>query len=99
MRRILVVAALGFAAASISPVQAEETVASTVAMQLDLQSLEYTRHTREHRLAEMEWNMERQDRWRRRHRDDGYSYGRRYGGPPPWAPAHGYRRQYRDWDD
>lgn len=66
---------------------------------LDQRPVEYIRHTREHRMAEIEWNMERQERWHRRHYGYRYGYGPRYGGPPPWAPAYGYRRQYRDWDD
>lgn len=65
---------------------------------LDRLPAEYTRHNREHRMWEIERNMERQDRYGRhrygRDYDRGYGYGRRHGGPPPWAPAHGYRRHH-----
>lgn len=58
---------------------------------LDKLPAEYTRHNRDHRMAEMEYHQQRQRYYRRDRYDDGYGY-RRHGGPPPWAPAHGYRR-------
>ncbi|CAM5183011.1 putative protein OS=Bosea thiooxidans OX=53254 GN=SAMN05660750_00044 PE=4 SV=1 [Bosea thiooxidans] len=101
MRRFIILAALFAGAAGLSPASASEALPSAFEKQLDRLPVEFARHTREHRMAEIEWNMRRQDRWRHRYRDDGYGYGygRRYGGPPPWAPAYGYRRQYRDWVD
>jgi hypothetical protein len=51
----------------------------------------YARHTREHRMAEIQWNLERQNRMRRYQRDD-YRYGRGRGYGPP--PGYGYRRGY-----
>lgn len=58
---------------------------------LDKLPAEYTRHNRDHRIAEMEYYQQRQRYYRRDRYDDGYGYGHRRGAPPPWAPAHGYR--------
>lgn len=96
MRCLLIAAAIAVGstmAASAAP----QTFAQSAA--LDKLPVELTRHTREHRMAEIEWNIERQERWRRRHYGSRDGYGPRYGGPPPWAPAYGYRRHYRDWGD
>lgn len=94
--RYLTLAALSFCIGGGFSAQSHESLSTDVARSLGDQPVEYARHTREHRLAEIEWRMDRQDRRRGRYSD--YGYGRRYGGPPPWAPAHGYRRHHRDWD-
>jgi hypothetical protein len=96
MRRLLIAAAIAVCSAMTASAAPQNFAQSTA---LDKQPAEYARHTREHRMAEIEWNVERQERWRRRHYGHRDYYGPRYGGPPPWAPAYGYRRQYRDWDD
>ena len=64
---------------------------------LDQLEATYVRHNREHRMWEIERNLERRDYYR--HRGYGYGYGRRHGGPPPWAPAHGrrYHDRYDRW--
>lgn len=96
MRHIIFAAAVALGAA-ITPAAASETFAGAAG--LDRLETTYVRHNREHRLMEVERSMDRQDRWERRaryrdrdyRRGDGYGYGRRHGGPPPWAPAHGRR--------
>lgn len=98
MRRYLMAAGLALAAFATAPASAApQTVPQAEA--LDRLPAEYTRHTREHREWEIQRNMERQhrrDSYRHHGRgyDRGYGYGRRHGGPPPHAPAHGYRRNY-----
>jgi len=97
MRRILMAAGLALAAIATTPATAApQTV--PLAQALDGLPAEYARHTREHRHWEIQQNMERQhrrDSYRHgRGYDRGYGYGHRYGGPPPHAPAYGYRRHY-----
>lgn len=98
MRKLLIAAGLALAAFAASPASAApQSLPKTEA--LDRLPAEYTRHTREHRMWEIQRNMERQHRrdYYRHGRgyDRGYGYGRRHGGPPRWAPAHGYRRHHR----
>ncbi|CAM5197972.1 putative protein OS=Bosea thiooxidans OX=53254 GN=SAMN05660750_00925 PE=4 SV=1 [Bosea thiooxidans] len=104
MRRILMAAGLTLAALAATPAGAAPQ-SLPQAEALDRLPAEYTRHTREHRMWEIQRNVERQQRrdhyrygrgYDRRY-DRGYGYGRRHGGPPPHAPAHGYRqhRYYR----
>ena len=97
MRGILMATGLALAVMAAAPATAAP-VTLPQAEALDRLPAEYTRHTREHRMWEIQRNMERQQRhgYDRRGRgyDRGYGYGRRYGGPPPHAPAHGYRRHY-----
>lgn len=93
MRHLLIAAAIALGAA-VTPAAASEAFSGGAA--LDKVEASYTRHTREHRHWEIQRNLERQDRWERRHRyRDDYGYGRRHGGPPPWAPAHGRRHHDR----
>jgi hypothetical protein len=94
MRQFLIAAALSLGAA-IAPAAASETFAGSAG--LDKLETSYVRHNREHRMWEIQRNLERQERYGYRdrgYRHRGYGYGRRYGGPPPWAPAYG--RRYRD---
>lgn len=102
MRQFLIAAAIALGAAA-TPAAAGEIFPAAPA--LDRLEATYVRHNREHRMWEIERHMERQERWDRRARyrdrydDRGYGYGRRYGGPPPWAPAHGrrYHERYDRW--
>lgn len=101
-RRLLIVglvAGLAVAAPALSggALAAPDRSAPVRIEELDQLPAAYARHNREHRMWEIQRNMERQDRYERRHRyrdGYGYGYGRRHGGPPPWAPAHG--RRHRD---
>ena len=97
MRHILIAAAIALGAAA-TPAAAGEAFGG--ASRLDQLEATYVRHNREHRMWEIQRNMERQQRhgYDRRgrgyDRGYGYGYGRRYGGPPPHAPAYGYRRHH-----
>ncbi len=95
MRHILIAAAIALGAAA-TPAAAGEAFGG--ASSLDKLEATYVRHNREHRMWEIQRNMERQERYGHRGRgyDRGHRYGyeRRHGGPPPWAPAHG--RRHRD---
>ncbi|MGO4173025.1 hypothetical protein [Bosea sp. TAF32] len=97
MRRILMAAGLALAAIAATPASAAPH-SIPQAEALNRLPAEYTRHTREHREWEIQRNMERhhrRDSYRHgRGYDRGHHYGRRYGGPPPHAPAHGYRRNH-----
>lgn len=97
MRKLLIAAGLALAALAASPAGAAPQSLPKTEM-LDRLPAEFTRHTREHRHWEIQRNMERQHRrdYYRHGRgyDRGYGYHRRHGGPPPWAPAHGYRRHH-----
>ena len=97
MRRILMAAGLALAAMAATPAGATSQ-SFPKAEALDQLSADYVRHYREHRMWEIQRNMERQERWERRGygRGHGYSYGHRYGGPPPHARAYGYRRHQYD---
>lgn len=100
MRQLLIAAAIALGAAA-TPSVASEVFKGSAA--LDKVEATYARHTREHRMWEIQRNMEMQERYGRRgyrHRgyDDGYGYGRRYGGPPPWAPAYGRRYEERYYE-
>lgn len=97
MRRFLMAAGLALAAIAASPASAApQSIPQAEA--LDKLPAEYTRHTREHRHWEIQRHMERQQRhgYYRHGRgyDRGYGYRHRYGGPPPHAPAYGYRRNH-----
>ena len=93
MRQLLIAAAIALGAAA-TPATASEAFSGAAA--LDKVEATYARHTREHRMWEIQRNMERQQRYERRHRyRDDYGYDRRRGGPPPWAPAHGRRHHDR----
>lgn len=67
-------------------------VAPAVARALDQIGAEFTRHTREHRMAEIQWNLERQQRYGRRGYGPPAGYGNRRGYGP--APGYGYRGGY-----
>jgi hypothetical protein len=103
MRRILMAAGLALTAIAATPAGAVPQ-SLPQAGALDRLPVEYTRHTREHRMWEIQRNMERQQRYDHRRYGRGYDrrydrrygYGRRYGGPPPHAPAYGYRRHHYD---
>lgn len=94
MRHLLIAATIALGAAVI-PAAAGEAFKGASA--LDQLEATYVRHNREHRMWEIERNLERRDYYR--HRGYGYGYGRRHGGPPPWAPAHGrrYHDRYDRW--
>jgi hypothetical protein len=93
MRHLLIAAAIALGAA-VTPAAASESFSGATA--LDKVEATYVRHTREHRMWEIQRNLDRQNRYERRHRyRDDYGYGRRRGGPPPWAPAHGRRAHDR----
>ncbi len=99
MRHILIAAAIALGAAA-TPAAAGEAFGGAAG--LDKLEATYVRHNREHRMWEIQRNMEMQQRYGHRGRgyDRGYDRGPRYGyerrngGPPPWAPAHG--RRYHD---
>lgn len=83
-------------AASLSAAQAGEMLPDDIAQRLDHQPLEFTMtEAKRERLMIIHENMARQRYHQRRYGYDG-GYGHRYGGPPPYAPAYGYRRS--DWD-
>lgn len=71
---------------------------AAIARALDGLDLTFVRHTREHRMWEIQRNLERQNRGRGygygrgydRGYGDGYGRGRGYGPPP----GYGYRRGY-----
>lgn len=93
MRQLLIAAAIALGAA-VTPAAASETFSGAAA--LDKVEASYVRHGREHRIWAFQHNIERQQRWERRHRYRGdYGYRRHHGGPPPWAPAHGRRHHDR----
>ncbi|MGO4172771.1 hypothetical protein [Bosea sp. TAF32] len=99
MRRLAITAFVGFGiAASLTSVHAGEALPRDVARRLDKQAAEFTMsEAKRERLMIIQENMGRQRYYERRHGyGGGYGYGRRYGGPPPWAPAYGYRRDYDD---
>jgi len=95
MRRILMAAGLGLAAMAATPAGAASPSLPKAEI-LDRLPADYVRHNREHRLQEIEWNMARQQRGRHHGYGRGPGYGYRYGGPPPHAPAYGYRRHHYD---
>jgi Ni/Co efflux regulator RcnB len=93
MRHILIAAAIALGAAA-TPAAAGEIFAGSAA--LDRAEATYVRHTREHRLWEMERTFERQERRAYRNRyDRGPRYDRGWG-PPPHARAYGRRDRYYD---
>jgi len=100
MRRFAMATLIGLGlAASLSTAHAGEMLPNGIAQRLDQQSLQFTMtEAKRERLMIIQENMARQRYYQRRHGyDDGYGYGRRhYGGPPPYAPAYGYRRGYYD---
>jgi len=94
MRRTVMAGLLGALAlaalAAAPPAQAAEALDPVRAEQLDGVAADYARHTREHRIWEIQRNVDRQRR-------GGYGYGRGYGrgyGPPPGYYDRGYG--YRD---
>jgi Ni/Co efflux regulator RcnB len=93
MRKLLIAASLALAAFAVAPAGAAAPQSLPQAEQLDKLPAEFTRHNREHRHWEIQRNMERRHFRHGRGYDRGYGY-RRHGGPPPWAPAHGYRRHH-----
>lgn len=93
MRKILMAAGLALAAIAATPAGATPQ-SLPQAEALDKLPADYVRHNREHRMWEIQRNLERQERWHRR--GHGHGYGYRYGGPPPHARAYGYRRHYYD---
>lgn len=104
MRRFLIASAIaaGVATAMLAApaAQSNEALAPAIARQLAGQPAAYALSwEKRERVRRLEENIARQQYYERRGgygRD--YRYGRRYGGPPPWAPAHGYRRHhYERW--
>ena len=85
MRHLIIAAAL-MLGTPLVPATAAEIPLDTA--RLDQVPAEFTRHTREHRMWEIERNLERQERWERRRGYDrrrdydrrGYGYGRGYDG-------------------
>jgi Ni/Co efflux regulator RcnB len=92
MRHILIAAAIALGAAA-TPAAASETFAGAPA--LDQVETSYVRHTREHRMWEIQRTQEMQER--RGYRDRGPRYDRGYG-PPPHARAYGRRDRDRYYD-
>lgn len=82
----LMAAGAGTTVAAVAGTQ--DRLAPTMAKALDKAEVEFTRHTREHRMWEIQRNMDRQQRGHRY--GHGYSRGRGWGPPP----GHGYRRHY-----
>ena len=106
IKRTFIALALGglvAAGASMMPqaAVAQNDLAPALEGALDRVDAEYTRHNREHRMAEIQWNVDRQRYYGRRGygppRGYGYGYGHGYG--PPRGYGYGYRRHYDDWDD
>jgi len=93
MRGLWIAAAMALGAASL-PASASETYPGAAA--LDQVEASFTRHTREHRMWEIQRNTEMQQRYGGRGYgyDRGYGYGRGYG-PPPHARAYGRRDRDR----
>jgi hypothetical protein len=102
MLRFLLTATIVFGAAatnaSAAPVVRNDAIAPAIARQLQQQPLEFAMtEAKRERLMYIQRNMDRQRYYGRGYgytRGDGYA--RRYGGPPPWAPAYGYRRHHDD---
>jgi hypothetical protein len=103
MRRFAITALFGLAAAaSLTSAHAGDALPGNVAQRLDRQPIEFTMsEAKRERLMIIQENMERQRYYERRRGygyGGGYGYGPRHGGPPPWAPAYGYRRgDYDRW--
>ncbi len=102
MRRFVMTALIGLGvAAALTSADASETLPQDISQRLDRQPVQFTMtEAKRERLMIIQENMARQRYYGRGH---GYGYGgygyghpHRYGGPPPWAPAHGYRRGYYD---
>lgn len=64
-----------------------------IARALDGLDVAFTRHTREHRMMEIQRNMERQNRGRG-YGGRGYGYGRGYGRGDGYGRGNGYQRGY-----
>lgn len=99
MLKHTIVAAL-FSALSIAGANAasrdnapDQSMKPALAQALDQVGAEFTRHNREHRMMEIQRNMDRQQR-------GGRGYGRGYGPRPGYGPAPGYgaRRGYYNGD-
>ncbi len=93
MRRLLIASIFLGATATMANAAPQSLPAAGA---LDKLPVEYTRHNRDHRMSEMQYHQDRHRYYRRDRYRDGYGYGHRRGGPPPWAPAHGYRRHYSE---
>ena len=92
-----------------------QNVAPALAGALDRVDAEYARHNRDHRMAEIQWNIDRQRYGGRGYGPPpGYGYGRGYYGPPRgygygrgydpprgygYGPGGGDYRRYDGWDD
>jgi hypothetical protein len=90
---------LAFGTCAMSSALAFDQLADSARTQaLDNVEAEYVRHNRAHRMAEIQWNLERQNRWRRHYGPPpGYGYGYRRHGPPPgygYGRGYGYRGGY-----
>ena len=99
MRQLLIAATLALGAA-ITPAAASEAFSG--AKGLDGLEASYSRHTREHRMWEIQRTQEMMARRNaygdRGYRHRGHGYGRGYGGPPPHARAYGRRDRDRYYD-
>lgn len=107
MRKFLIAAVFALGAA-VSPALAGETFPGAAA--LDTVEASFVRHTREHRMMEIERNMDRQQRRDYRHgygrgpgygHHRGYDRGPRYRGPgygrPHGPPPHARGYYNRGW--
>ncbi|RYF31409.1 MAG: hypothetical protein EOO23_02685 [Comamonadaceae bacterium] len=97
MRRLSIATLIGLGlAASLTMAHASEALPGDIGQRLDKAPVEFTMsEAKRERLMYMQESMARQRYYDRR---SGYDrgYDRGYGGPPPWAPAYGYRRHYED---
>lgn len=90
---------LAFGTCGFSSAFALDQLAATARTRtLDAVGAEYARHNRAHRMAEIQWNLERQNHWRRYYGPPpGHGYGYRRYGPPPgygYGRGYGYRGGY-----
>lgn len=99
MRRIAIVVALGAGlAAATSSAHAAESLPQDIAKRLDTAPVAFSMtEAKRQRLMIIQENVARERYYNRRYGyRGGYGPGYGYGGPPPWAPAYGYRRGYHE---
>jgi len=101
MRHFFAIGALAIGVALAAPAHAAESVPQSMAQHLDKAPAEFTWSAAAERRHMIMRETMRQQRYGRGYGHGpryGEGYGHRYGGPPPWAPAHGYRRHgYDRW--